>query len=1289
MFRYPDRNIRSLLIAFVSILLSVVLLLAAGPRRAAADRDSFGSDAAKATLIDRVLAGQLDGRRVYVCPEPILTNDSVRAWTGLKEERLTSPYVRGWFFFIDDLAGANWCHRCRYVFVDEPGDRYVVVNGQFPPMLARSSIDRQGKTISQELSLQEIPESARLQATGQSAPEPPPEVQPDPQSEPQPPEFGVPAEEPLSQSGKSTGVRRALLISGGYNGTYNYARYRNDLSHFYVTLKKYGFTDANIIVAYAAGGASDLDNDGDNDIDSNARETSILADIAALPANLDHLVIFVTDHGTTGPLTDGAQSGDSFIICWDDGDGLAEFLTDDGLSDVELTAAVAARSPACVSYLLEQCYSGGFLDNLRNSANEVVMSAACGGNEVSWGCDTEGQFDEFCYHYTSGLRRAQPLNDTAAGICTDGISVKPDNNGNNASTLAWNHAYADNRDSCNETPQFANVPAGHGARSWVGSCPTNYLMLDNSGDRSLFNVGNATSVALVFDTNSSICMNSDLDRQGSDYQWYRQSHWNYNSGQTRTFTPQAGTGWYRLVSCCSSRYNVTAHFDGSGNSTPSSPWDYAGYTLGGIDRDASEFGVYYYPQTFSINDDLQLSQVPRYLGTGYASGMTFYAPYESRAPADSTGTIRLVFAAVGVYPTAPGGQVLTRVLVDSLPPIGSTELSIDVADTARRFYFDLGRLEPRLGNPYAITLEVEDGYIELDGISMSSVTEVGTGPSILAEAPFLAQDAFPETGLLDTSDPCQDWVRFDMAAALHGTPGDSIVFTITCTRQGTRLAALPLLNYILDANPFFDACRSVIPAGSWSGGSNTLTRGAVSGQQVTDSFGSPVPDRYCFDLPDTGFFFPGDIIHYFIEATDTDLLTTLAPADTTSFELFPRNPSYRFQRYSDLYTVRALPSILDMEGDVCIHPEILWWRDCDEEAAQAKWMHAWWDVGASEDRYAVLPYDTYYTQAAYAGVGNGLGSRATVLQLSGYRLIVYSSGDQASYTLAPADSQSADDLSVLDGWLKLGSKAFFASGNGIACDLSRQPELPAKQAFLDDWLHVQLVDCSHIPHTTYQPTSVQAVPFTGNPFHERGLRWAADSSTAPRLGEFDWVRATGSPGKTAAWLTPACTDASLDIAAAVYNIIDSYADHVFYLPYDLGYVVEDQRCGGNPTTGITRSVRAEILADVLDRCGFQPTAPTTDVPQVTTLVTRSYPNPFNPAVTVKYAMPLRAKLTLRIYDLRGKLIRTLLDREVEPGDGMVTWDGTDRRGGRVASGVYFCLAEALGKRIVEKITLVK
>ena len=71
---------------------------------------------------------------------------------------------------------------------------------------------------------------------------------------------------------------------------------------------------------------------------------------------------------------------------------------------------------------------------------------------------------------------------------------------------------------------------------------------------------------------------------------------------------------------------------------------------------------------------------------------------------------------------------------------------------------------------------------------------------------------------------------------------------------------------------------------------------------------------------------------------------------------------------------------------------------------------------------------------------------------------------------------------------------------------------------------------------------------------------------------------------------------------------------------------------------------------------------------------QNYPNPCNPSTTIRYHLPAvshqRSAISLKIYDILGQEVRTLVDEEQPAGDYRVLWDGSNEAGAQVASGVY-------------------
>ena len=70
------------------------------------------------------------------------------------------------------------------------------------------------------------------------------------------------------------------------------------------------------------------------------------------------------------------------------------------------------------------------------------------------------------------------------------------------------------------------------------------------------------------------------------------------------------------------------------------------------------------------------------------------------------------------------------------------------------------------------------------------------------------------------------------------------------------------------------------------------------------------------------------------------------------------------------------------------------------------------------------------------------------------------------------------------------------------------------------------------------------------------------------------------------------------------------------------------------------------------------------------------PNPFNPSTEIRFALDTDARVLVRVYDLQGRLVRTLADTPLAVGDHAVRWDGRDRAGRAVGSGVYLYRIEA-------------
>jgi hypothetical protein len=92
----------------------------------------------------------------------------------------------------------------------------------------------------------------------------------------------------------------------------------------------------------------------------------------------------------------------------------------------------------------------------------------------------------------------------------------------------------------------------------------------------------------------------------------------------------------------------------------------------------------------------------------------------------------------------------------------------------------------------------------------------------------------------------------------------------------------------------------------------------------------------------------------------------------------------------------------------------------------------------------------------------------------------------------------------------------------------------------------------------------------------------------------------------------------------------------------------------------------------------------------TSKVTQNFPSPYCPVTTIRFELPDQSPVSLRVYNVAGRLMRVLVDSKVY-GAGLytVTWDGRDGEGVAVASGIHFYVLEAGRHRETKKMVLTR
>jgi hypothetical protein len=95
-------------------------------------------------------------------------------------------------------------------------------------------------------------------------------------------------------------------------------------------------------------------------------------------------------------------------------------------------------------------------------------------------------------------------------------------------------------------------------------------------------------------------------------------------------------------------------------------------------------------------------------------------------------------------------------------------------------------------------------------------------------------------------------------------------------------------------------------------------------------------------------------------------------------------------------------------------------------------------------------------------------------------------------------------------------------------------------------------------------------------------------------------------------------------------------------------------------------------------------------PQPSNYLDNNYPNPFNPTTTIRYGIKEQTHVSLKIYNVTGQLVKTLVSEVKKPAaEYSVTWDGRDASGNSVSSGVYFYSLTAGDTKHTKKMVLLK
>ncbi len=231
-----------------------------------------------------------------------------------------------------------------------------------------------------------------------------------------------------------TPEKYAVLFSGGIDPQHAYSRYWNDIIYMYFILQMHGYDAENIYVIYKDG----VGEDPYTPVDYPATHASLNTVFAALSQEMgraDTLFFYTTNHG-----------GGNGISVWGPMDNSG------ALTHNQVANWLDSITCHHMIIVMEQCVSGKYIQYL--SAQNRVILTACKDDESSYSADTEGNWDEFVYHFMCALVGI-PWNG-------DGSTVDADFDNDGYVSMREAFVWAAAKDSRPETPWYNDNGDGVG-----------------------------------------------------------------------------------------------------------------------------------------------------------------------------------------------------------------------------------------------------------------------------------------------------------------------------------------------------------------------------------------------------------------------------------------------------------------------------------------------------------------------------------------------------------------------------------------------------------------------------------------------------------------------------------------------------------------------------------------------------------------------------------------------------------------------------------------------------------
>jgi photosystem II stability/assembly factor-like uncharacterized protein len=325
-------------------------------------------------------------------------------------------------------------------------------------------------------------------------------------------------------------------------------------------------------------------------------------------------------------------------------------------------------------------------------------------------------------------------------------------------------------------------------------------------------------------------------------------------------------------------------------------------------------------------------------------------------------------------------------------------------------------------------------------------------------------------------------------------------------------------------------------------------------------------------------------------------------------------------------------------------------------------------------------YDTFYTKTVDSlGVANDVWETRSMGPLTNqleapffYKAVIWLSGDEENNIVTDTD------VTLLTDYLSSGGRLIL-TGQNIVEDLARRGD---PGGFLANVLHIGLADSSATGRLLFGVAGdvlgdqIDKCLISGN--------LGANNQTSPDILDIPVDSLGASP-----FLTYVSPPGSF---GAVHVEDPETASQAIVLGFGFEAV---NRSNPNDSTMVTRGELMSLMLDFMQPgvgIGDHSSGGDALIPRAFALG-QNFPNPFNPSTTIKFSVPEGRKdgsrVTLKIYNLRGQLIRTLVDAPRQGGTYSVQWDGKTDSGTESSSGIYIYRISVSDHIASRKMILVK